>query len=97
VADIPAMVKFLSELHGPRMVAELKGIQDDQIRALVEHYQAVEIVSFDRNDSEYWLANSRRTQAFVESLSAQFPSTLKLEQVFPGLGVLRIWNVRAHR
>jgi hypothetical protein len=97
VADIPAMVKFLSELHGPRMVAELKGIQDDQIRALVDHYPAVQIVSFDRNDSEYWLTNSKRTQAFVESLSAQFPSTLKLEQVFPGLGVLRIWNVRAHR
>jgi hypothetical protein len=99
LADLPATVKFLNELHGPRMVADLGGVQSDQIRRLVERTQLVErtnsvqIVFFDRDDSDYWLNKSRQEQALVQGLATELNATLKHQQRFPGLGVLRIWSV----
>jgi hypothetical protein len=94
VADIPATIKFLNELHGRRMVAPLTGIQSSDIRALVDRYKTVQFIFFNRDDSDYWIAKSQEDKMLMDVLTSQFAPTVKLEQRFPGLGVLRIWNVR---
>jgi hypothetical protein len=48
---------------------------------------------FGRDDSDYWLHKSKDDEAFVAAISRQLHTTLKVEHRFPGLGVLRIWNV----
>jgi hypothetical protein len=53
----------------------------------------VRIVLFERDDSPYWLKKSQSDEAFIEGLSQQLHATQKVEQRFPQLGVLRIWNV----
>ena len=93
VADIPATVKFLNEIHGPRMVAELTGIGTEQIRALADRHGVVQIAFFDRDDSDYWVGKAIENRKFLDSLSSAFASTRKFERRFPGLGVLQIWNV----
>ena len=55
--------------------------------------KTVQIVLFGRDDSEYWLNKSKDDEAFIAAISQQLHATLKLQQRFPGLGVLRIWNV----
>jgi len=94
VADIPATIKFLNELHGRRMVAPLTGIQSSDIRALIDRYGVAQFVFFNRDDSDYWLAKSQEDKMLMDVLSTQFAPTVRLEQRFPALGVLRIWNVR---
>jgi hypothetical protein len=94
VADIPATVKFLNELHGRRMAAPLTGIQSSDIHALVDRYKTVQFIFFNRDDSDYWIAKSQEDKMLMDVLTSQFATTVKLEQRFPGLGVLRIWNVR---
>jgi hypothetical protein len=93
VADIPATAKFLNELYGPRMVAELNGISRAEIGTLAVRHKIVQIVFFDRDDSDYWLDKSAQHGKFMDDVSGQFATTLKLERRFPGLGVLRIWIV----
>jgi hypothetical protein len=93
VADIPATDKFLNELHGPRMLAELTGIHADQIRQLIDRDRIVQVVLFDRADSDYWLSKAKQNRILLDNLSTQFSCTQKLKQSFPGLGVLQIWNV----
>jgi hypothetical protein len=95
VADIPATIKFLNELHGPRMVAPLTGIQPRDIHALIDRYKTVQFIFFNRDDSDYWIAKSQEDQLLMAVLNSQFATVVKLEQRFPGLGVLRIWIVRA--
>jgi hypothetical protein len=100
MADLPATVKFLNELHGPRMLVDLDlGSASDQVRRsqllrLLERNRTVQIVLFDRDDSQYWLLKSKDDQAFIASISQQLNATMKLQRRFPGLGVLRIWTVR---
>jgi hypothetical protein len=53
----------------------------------------VQIVLFGRDDSDYWLNKSKDDAAFIAAISQQLHTTLKVQQRFPGLGVLRIWNV----
>jgi len=100
MADVPATVKFLNELHGQRLLVDLDlGNTSDEVRRvqllrLLDRNKTVQIVLFGRDDSDYWLEKSKDDQAFVASISRQLHATLKLQRRFPGLGVLRIWNVR---
>jgi len=100
MADQPATVKFLNELHGERMLVDLDlGNVSDEVRRsqllrLLDRNNAVQIVLFNRDDSDYWLNKSKDDDAFIASISRQLHATLKLQTRFPGLGVLRIWNVR---
>jgi hypothetical protein len=100
MADQPATVKFLNELNGQRMLVNLdlgdenNEVRRSQLMRLLERTTTVQIVLFGRDDSEYWLHKSQDDEAFIDDISQQLHATLKLEQRFPGLGVLRIWNVR---
>jgi hypothetical protein len=100
MADLPATVKFLNELHGQRMLVDLdlgsasNLVRRSQLLRLLERNRIVQIVLFDRDDSEYWLNKSKDDEAFIASISQQLNATLKLQRRFPGLGVLRIWTVR---
>ena len=100
MADLPATVKFLNELHGPRMLVDLDlGSASDQVRRsqlvhLLQRNGTVQIVLFGRDDSQYWLLKSRDDEAFIASISQQLNARMKLQRRFPGLGVLRIWTVR---
>ena len=93
VADTPATVKFLNELYGRRMVAELTGMSLQQVRALIDRHKTIQIVLFERDDSDYWLTKSSQHSKFISDVSGEFAASLKLERRFPGLGVLRIWSV----
>ncbi|HTA71441.1 MAG TPA: hypothetical protein VK776_24310 [Bryobacteraceae bacterium] len=93
VTDIPATDKFLNELHGQRMLAELTGIQAGQIRQLIDRHRVVQVVFFDRLDSDYWLSKAKQNRILLDNLSTQFSCTQKLQQNFPDLGVLQIWTV----
>lgn len=100
MADQPATVKFLNELHGQRMLVDLdlrnesNEVRRYQLLRLLDRTQMVQIVLFGRDDSDYWLSKSRDDEGFIKAISQQLHATLKLQQRFPGLGVLRIWNVR---
>ncbi len=100
MADLPATVKFLNELHGPRMLVDLDlGNRDNEVRRrqllhLLERYPTVQIVLFGRDDSEYWLNKSKDDEAFIAAIAQQLHATLQLQHRFPGLGVLRVWKVR---
>lgn len=100
MADQPATVKFLNELNGQRMLVDLDlGNVSDQVRRfellrLLDRHPTVQIILFGRDDSTYWLKKANDDEAFVAAISQQLHATLKLERRFPGLGVLRIWNVR---
>jgi hypothetical protein len=100
MADQPATVKFLNELNGQRMLVDLdlgdanNDFRRRQLMRLLERNKTVQIVLFGRDDSEYWLHKSKDDEAFIDDISQQLHATLKLQQRFPGLGVLRIWNVR---
>jgi hypothetical protein len=93
VADIPASLKFLNELNGRRVSAELTGISDEQIGVLVDRHKAIQIVFLDRDDSDYWVLKWKDNERFLRSLSPRFATTLRLERKYPGLGVLQIWSV----
>jgi hypothetical protein len=100
MADQPATVKFLNELHGQRMLVNLdlgnesNDVRRYQLLRLLDRNEMVQIVLFGRDDSDYWLNKSKDDEAFVKAISQQLHATLKLQQRFPGLGVLRIWDVR---
>ena len=100
MADEPATVKFLNELHGERMLVNLdlgntsNDVRRNQLLQLLDRNDMVQIVLFGRDDSDYWLHKSKDDEGFIKDVSQQLHATLKLEQRFPGLGVLRIWNVR---
>jgi hypothetical protein len=100
MADQPATVKFLNELHGQRMLVDLdlrnegNEIRRYQLLRLLDRNKMVQIVLFGRDDSDYWLRKSKDDELFINAISQQLHATLKLQQRFPGLGVLRIWNVR---
>jgi len=100
MADQPATVKFLNELHGQRLLVDLdlnnesNEVRRYQLMRLLERNKMVQIVLFGRDDSEYWLSKSKDDEVFIAAISQQLHATLKLQQRFPGLGVLRIWNVR---
>ena len=99
MADLPATVKFLNELHGQRMLVDLdlgdasSQVRNYQLQRLLDRNKMVQIVLFDRDDSGYWLHKSKSDEAFISSISQQLHATLKLQRRFPGLGVLRIWDV----
>ena len=93
LTDIPASVKFLNELHGQRMVADIVGISQSDVRTLMYRHGEVDIVFIERDDSDYWAQASRQNHTAVSAISKQFPVRLALEERFPGLGVLRIWKV----
>jgi hypothetical protein len=99
MADLPATVKFLNELHGQRMLVDLdlgdegNEVRRSQLLRLLDRNKTVQIVLFDRDDSNYWLTKSKEDESFIAAISQQLHATLKLQQRFPGLGVLRIWNV----
>ncbi len=99
MADLPATVKFLNELYGKRMLVNLDlGAQSNEVRRaqlleLLRKNPTVQIVLFDRDDSEYWLNKLKEDEYFVDSISQQLHATMKVRQRFPGLGVLRIWSV----
>jgi hypothetical protein len=93
VADIPASLKFLNELNGQRVTAELTGISDDEIGVLVDRHGVIQIVFLDRDDSDYWVLKWKDNERFLRSLSPRFVTTLRVEHKYPGLGVLQIWNV----
>lgn len=100
MADQPATVKFLNELHGQRMLMDLdlgdenSAARRSELLRVLERSKRAQIVLFGRDDSDYWLSKSREDEAFIAAISQQLHATLKLQQRFPGLGVLRIWNVR---
>ena len=94
IADIPATVKFLNELHGRRMLAELTVIDAGHIQTLLDRYGSAQMVIFNRDDSDYWVSKANRNTALLDSLSMRFSCTRKLAQSFPGLGVVQIWNIR---
>lgn len=99
MADLPATVKFLNELNGQRMLLDVDlGDANNQLRRyqilrLLDRSKTIQVVLFGRDDSDYWLNKSNDDQAFIAAMSQQLHATLKLQQRFPGLGVLRIWNV----
>jgi hypothetical protein len=99
MADLPATVKFLNELHGRRMLVDLdlgdagNEVRRNQLLRLLDRNKTVQIVLFDREDSDYWLNKSKEDEAFIAAISQQLRATLKVQRRFPGLGVLRIWNV----
>jgi hypothetical protein len=99
MADLPATVKFLNELHGQRMLVDLDlGDQGNEVRRsqllrLLDRNKTVQIVLFDRDDSDYWVNKWNADEAFIAAISQQLHPKLKLHRRFPGLGVLRIWNV----
>jgi hypothetical protein len=100
MTDQPATVKFLNELHGQRTLVDLdlgdanKDVRRAQLLQLLDRNKMVQIVLFGRDDSDYWLNKSKDDAAFIAAISQQLHTTLKVQQRFPGLGVLRIWNVR---
>jgi hypothetical protein len=100
MADLPATVKFLNELHGQRMLVDLDlGVANNDVRRsqvvqLLDRHKMVQIVLFGRDDSEYWLNKSKDDQAFIADISQKLHATQKVQQRFPGLGVLRIWDVQ---
>ena len=100
MADLPATVKFLNELYGQRMLVDLDLGDENRCGRRPSccgswsGAKGVQIVLFGRDDSDYWLGKSREDEAFIAGISQQLHATLKLQQRFPGLGVLRIWNVR---
>jgi hypothetical protein len=61
---------------------------------LLDRHKMVQIVLFGRDDSEYWLNKSKDDQAFIADISQKLHATQKVQQRFPGLGVLRIWDVQ---
>jgi hypothetical protein len=93
LADIQATVKFLNELYGPRTVAELNGMDTSKIQALVERNKVIEIVFFDRDDTDYWRMRAAENRALIQYLAAQCVSELTLEERFRSLGILRIWRL----
>jgi hypothetical protein len=99
MADQPATVKFLNGLHGQRMLLDLDlKNEGDEVRRYqllrpLDRNKVVQIVLFDRDDSDYWLSKSKDDEVFINDISQQLHATLKLQRRFPGLGVLRIWNV----
>jgi hypothetical protein len=99
MADLPATVKFLNELHGHRMLVDMdlgdasSDARRSQLLRLLDRNKTVQIVLFDRDDSNYWLSKWREDESFVAAISQQLHATLKVQQRFPGLGVLSIWNV----
>jgi hypothetical protein len=93
LADLPATIKFLNELYGQRMVAEIMGLSSHEIESLLARYPAVQIVFFDRDDSSYWVGKTEENQSVIDALAKQFVPTLALQQRFPGLGVLQIWKI----
>jgi hypothetical protein len=100
MADEPATVKFLNELHGERVLVNLdlgntsNDVRRNQLLQLLNRNDMVQIVLFGRDDSDYWLQKSKDDEGFIKTISQQLHATLKVQQRFPGLGVLRIWNVR---
>jgi hypothetical protein len=100
MADQPATVKFLNELHGERTLVNLdlgnasNDVRRNQLLQLLNRNEMVQIVLFGRDDSDYWLQKSKDDEGFIRDISQQLHATLKLQQRFPGLGVLRIWDVR---
>jgi hypothetical protein len=92
-------VKFLNELYGQRTLVDLdlgdanKDVRRAQLLQLLDRNKMVQIVLFGRDDSDYWLNKSKDDAAFIAAISQQLHTTLKVQQRFPGLGVLRIWNV----
>jgi len=100
MADVPATVKFLNEIHGQRMLVDLdlgnagKQFLRSQLLQLLDRHPTVQIVLFGRDDSDYWLNKSKDDQAFIDAISQQLHATLKLQRRFPDLGVLQIWDVR---
>jgi hypothetical protein len=100
MADMAATVKFLNEIHGQRMVVDLDlGDQSNQVRRyqllrLLDRNKTVQIVLFDRDDSDYWVHKAKDDETFIADISQQLHATLKVQQRFPGVGVLQIWDVR---
>jgi hypothetical protein len=100
MADQPATVKFLNELHGQRMLVDLdlnnesSEVRGDQFLRLLNRNKMVQIVLFGRDDSDYWLSKSKNDEVFINAILQQLHPALKLHQRFPGLSVLRMWNVR---
>lgn len=101
MADQSATVKFVNELYGPRMLVNLDlSVTGDQapraqMLRLLSRYKTVQVVLFGRDESDYWLSKSQSDQAFMAAVSQQLHASLKLEQRFPALGMLRIWIVSA--
>jgi hypothetical protein len=93
LTDIPATVKFLNELHGRRIEGDLMGMSEDDIHRLLDRYGAVNVVFFDRDDSDYWVQKAQHNQAVMDTLTKQHPATIAVQQRFHGLGVLQIWKI----
>ncbi len=72
MADQPATVKFLNELHGQRMLVDLDlGNESNEVRRyqllrLLDRNQMVQIVLFGRDDSDYWLSKSRDDEGLYQ-------------------------------
>jgi 4-amino-4-deoxy-L-arabinose transferase-like glycosyltransferase len=93
LTDIPATVKFLNELHGRRIEGDLMGMSETDIHRLLARYGAVNVMFFDRDDSDYWVQKAQNNRVVIENLTKQYPATVALQQRFPGLGVLQIWKI----
>jgi hypothetical protein len=61
---------------------------------LLDRNKTVQIVLFDRDDSDYWVHKAKDDETFIADISQQLHATLKVQQRFPGVGVLQIWDVR---
>jgi len=92
LTDIGATIKFLNEIHGPRMVARLP-IAEREIEQILYRFAAVDIVVFSRDDSAFWAQLAAENQPFINALDKKFSVAPVLEQRFPDLGVLQIWQL----
>ena len=93
LTDIPATVKFLNELHGQRIEGDLMAMSQSDIHRLLDRYGAVNIMFFDRDDSDYWVKKAQQDRLVIENLTKQYAASIAVQQRFPGLGVLQIWKI----
>jgi hypothetical protein len=93
LTDIPATVKFLNELHGRRIEGDLMGMSGTDIQKLLARYGAVNVMFFDRDDSDYWVQKAQHNRVLIENLTKQYPASIAVQQRYPGLGVLQIWKI----
>ena len=81
MADQPATVKFLNELHGQRMLVDLdlgdasNDVRRYQLLRLLDRNKMVQIVLFGRDDSDYWLHKSKDDEGFIDAISQQLHAT----------------------
>jgi len=92
VTNLHATLKFLPILYLKLDPLSTARVSIDDLATLIERHGEYSLVLLDRSDSEFWRADARRNQEFLDALEPR-PELLFDEQV-NATDRLRIWRVR---